>query len=176
MNDLKHATPGRNYIIIGMVKNVRNILTKANKSMGVVTIETFDGDLDIVLFSKAWKEFQPMIAEEKALAFIGQIDLRNADNPQLRCDTVQEIADLSKTPVVRSKLHIVLEGSYTEQQLEKLREFMLDHEGGCSVFLHIREPEKETVVLATHQIKVKSDFEIPEDSELKTFVSDIWAE
>ena len=176
MNDLKHAPPGRNYIIIGMVKNVRNILTKANKSMGVVTIETFDGDLDIVLFSKAWKEFQPMIAEEKALAFIGQIDLRNADNPQLRCDTVQEIADLSKTPVVRSKLHIVLEGSYTEQQLEKLREFMLDHEGGCSVFLHIREPEKETVVLATHQIKVKSDFEIPEDSELKTFVSDIWAE
>ena len=51
MNDLKHASPGRKYTIIGLVKNIRNIITKSNSAMGVVTIETFDGDLDIVLFS-----------------------------------------------------------------------------------------------------------------------------
>ena len=102
--------------------------------------------------------------------------MRNPDSPQLRCDDVQEIADLAKSQTGHSKVHIVLDGDLTEQKLEKLREFMLDHEGGCSVFLHIRESDKETVVLASHQIKVRSDFEIPEESELRPIVSDIWTE
>ena len=176
MNDLKNANPGRKYVIIGLVKGIRDIITKTKKNMGVVTIETFDGDLSVVFFSKAWKECQGMIAEDKALAFIGQVDLRNPDSPQLLCDSVQEIADLAKSATGHSKVHIVLDGPFTEQQLEKLREFMLDHEGGCQVFLHIKGPEKDTVVLASHQIKVRSDIEIPEDSELKQFISEIWTE
>ena len=176
MNDLKHATPGRKYIIIGLVKNVRSIITKSNSNMGVVTIETFDGDLSIVLFKNAWKEFQPIIAEDKALAFIGQIDLRNPDSPQLRCDSVEEIETLDKKHHGANQVHIRLDEPFTEQQLEKLREYMLDHEGGCSVFLHINDAGKETVVLVNHQIKVKSDFDIPKDSELRQFITEFWTE
>ena len=175
MNDLKHASPGRKYTIIGLVKNIRNIITKSNSAMGVVTIETFDGDLDIVLFSKVWKEFQPIIAMDKAMGFTGQIDLRNMDSPQLRCDGVQEIDDINRNSSF-SQVHIVLEEPFTEAQLEKLREYMLDHEGSCPVFLHIRDTGKETVVQANHQIKVKSDFDVPEESELKQFVTDFWKE
>ena len=176
MNDLKHATPGRKYIIIGLVKNVRSIITKSNSNMGVVTIETFDGDLSIVLFKNAWKEFQPIIAEDKALAFIGQIDLRNPDSPQLRCDSVEEIETLDKKHHGANQVHIRLDEPFTEQQLEKLREYMLDHEGGCSVFLHINDAGNETVILVNHQIKVKSDFDIPQDSELRQFITEFWTE
>ena len=174
MNDIKNATPGRKYVIIGLVKNIRNILTKSNASMGVVTIETFDGDLDIVLFSQKWKEYQGMVAMDAALAFTGQIDLRG-QNPQLRCEEVHEIKDLSAHSS-SSQVHIRLGNSFTEQQLQKLREYMLDHEGSCSVFLHIQDSGKETVVLATHQIKVSGDFNVPEESELHQFITDIWKE
>ena len=176
MNDLKNATIGRKYIIIGLVKNIRNIITKNNNYMGVVTIETFDGDLPIVFFSNAWKEYQGMIVEDKALAFTGQIDLRNPDSPQLRGESVQEIDELSKNHQNASQVHIKLDESFSEQQLEKLREYMLDHEGGCSVFLHINEAGKETVVQVNHQIKVKSDFDVPQDSELRQFITDFWKE
>ena len=176
MNDLKNATIGRKYIIIGLVKNIRNIITKNNNYMGVVTIETFDGDLPIVFFSNAWKEYQGMIVEDKALAFTGQIDLRNPDSPQLRGESVQEIDELSKNHQNASQVHIKLDESFSEQQLEKLREYMLDHEGGCSVFLHINEAGKETVVQVNHQIKVKSDFDVPLDSELRQFITDFWKE
>ena len=175
MNDLKHATPGRQYVIIGLVKEIRNILTKQNNAMGVVTIETFDGDLPIVFFTKDWAEFKPLIAMDKTMAFTGQIDLRNMDSPQLRGKKVEEIDDL-KTHGSFSQVHIAVEEPFTENQLEKLREFMLDHEGGCSVFLHIKGSDKETVVLVNHQIKVKSDFDVPEESELRQFVTDIWKE
>ena len=174
MNDIKNATPGRKYVIIGLVKNIRNILTKSNASMGVVTIETFDGDLDIVLFSQKWKEYQSMVAMDAALAFTGQIDLRG-QNPQLRCEEVHEIKDLAAHSS-SSQVHIRLGNSFTEQQLQKLREYMLDHEGSCSVFLHIQDSGKETVVLATHQIKVSGDFNVPEESELHQFITDIWKE
>ncbi len=176
MNDLKNATIGRKYIIIGLVKNIRNIITKNNNYMGVVTIETFDGDLPIVFFSNVWKEYQGMIVEDKALAFTGQIDLRNPDSPQLRGESVQEIDELSKNHQNASQVHIKLDESFSEQQLEKLREYMLDHEGGCSVFLHINEAGKETVVQVNHQIKVKSDFDVPQDSELRQFITDFWKE
>jgi len=175
MNDLKNATPGRKYVIIGLVKEIRNITTKNNSNMGVVTIETFDGDLPIVFFSKAWADFKPLIAEDKALAFTGQIDLRNLDSPQLRGEKAEEIDEI-KTHSSFSQVHIIVEEPFTEKQLEQLREYMLDHEGGCSVFLHIKGSGKETVVQANHQIKVKSDFNVPEESELRQFITDIWKE
>ena len=175
MNDLKHATPGRKYVIIGLVKEIRNIITKQNNAMGVVTIETFDGDLPVVFFSKAWAEVKPLIAEDKALAFTGQIDLRNPDSPQLRGEKVEEIDEI-KTHSSFSQVHIAIEEPFEEKQLEKLREYLLDHEGGCSVFLHIKGPDKETVVQVNHQIKVKGDFDVPEESELRQFITDIWKE
>ena len=175
MNDLKNANPGRKYVIIGLVKNIRNILTKSNASMGVVTIETFDGDLDIVLFSQKWKEYQGMVAMDAALAFTGQIDLRG-QNPQLKCYSVEDIDTFSKTYHGANQVHIRLGNSFTEQQLQKLREYMLDHYGGCLVFLHIQDSGKETVVLANCQIKVRSDFDVSEESELRQFITDIWVE
>ncbi|MBR4684327.1 MAG: DNA polymerase III subunit alpha [Spirochaetia bacterium] len=176
MNDLANANPDRNYVIIGLVKNIKNFLTKKNKSMGVVTIETFDGDLDIVFFEKQWKDYLPLLAEDKTMAFFGQVDKRNPDSPQLRGNEVKEIDDLAKSQTGHSQVHIVLQEPFTEAQLENLREFMLDHEGGCSVFLHIKGTGKETVVHANHQIKVKSDFNVPEESELWQFITDIWKE
>ena len=175
MNDIKNATPGRKYVIIGLVKNIRNILTKSNASMGVVTIETFDGDLDIVLFSQKWKEYQGMVAMDAALAFTGQIDLRGQE-PQLKCYSVEDIDTFSKTYHGANQVHIRLGNSFTEQQLQKLREYMLDHYGGCLVFLHIQDYGKETVVLANCQIKVRSDFDVSEESELRQFITDIWVE
>ena len=175
MNDLKNATPGRKYVIIGLVKEIRNIITKNNSVMGVVTIETFDGDLPIVFFSKSWAEYKPIIEEDKALAFTGQIDLRNPDSPQLRGEKVEEIDQL-KTHGGFNQVHIRIGEPFTEQQLEKLKEYMLDHEGGCSVFLHIVDTDKETVVQVNYQIKVKSDFDVPQDSELRQFITDIWKE
>ena len=175
MNDLKNANPGRKYVIIGLVKNIRNILTKSNASMGVVTIETFDGDLDIVLFSQKWKEYQGMVAMDAALAFTGQIDLRGQE-PQLKCYSVEDIDTFSKTYHGANQVHIRLGNSFTEQQLQKLREYMLDHYGGCLVFLHIQDSGKETVVLANCQIKVRSDFDVSEESELRQFITDIWVE
>ena len=172
----QEGTLGRKYVIIGLVKNIRNIITKSNSAMGVVTIETFDGDLPVVFFSNAWKEYHGMIVEDKALAFTGQIDLRNPDSPQLRGETVQEIEDFSKSHQGASQVHIKIDEPFTEQQLEKLKDFMLDHEGGCSVFLHIKDSGKETVVQVTHQIKVKSDFDVPEESELRKIITDIWKE
>ena len=176
MNDLKNATPGRKYLIIGLVKEIRNITTKNNSNMGVVTIETFDGDLSVVFFSKAWDEYKAIIAEDKAMAFTGQVDFRNPDSPQLRGETVEEIEDLNKTHHGFTQVHIKLKEPFTEQQLEKLREYMLDHEGGCSVFLHIEGTGKDTVVQATYQIKVSSSFDVPEESELRQFIADIWKE
>ena len=175
MNDLKHATPGRKYVIIGLVKGVRTYITKQNSAMGIVTVETFDGDLTIVFFSKVWAEVKPLIAEDKALAFTGQIDLRNPDSPQLRGEKVEEIDEI-KTHNSFSQVHIAIEEPFEEKQLEKLREYLLDHEGGCSVFLHIKGPDKETVVQVSHQIKVKGDFDMPEESELRQFITDIWKE
>ncbi len=175
MNDLKHASPGRKYVIIGLVKEVRTYITKQNSAMGIVTIETFDGDLTIVFFSKVWPEVKPLIAEDKALAFTGQIDLRNPESPQLRGEKVEELDEI-KTHANFSQVHIAIEEPFEEKQLEKLREYMLDHEGGCSVFLHIKGSDKETVVKVNHQIKVKGDFAVPEESELRQFITDIWKE
>ena len=171
MLNLESAPLGRNYTVIGMVKEIKIFTTKkSHENMASVTLSTFDADLNTVIFPKLWKEIYGNIAEGKVLAFTGKLD-KSRDMLQLICEKVQETKDLGNHAY--SQVHISLNSSFTEENLVSLREFLLDRSGHCSVFLHLN---RNTVIRATNQLMVQEDLSVPENSVLSEFIDDIWKE
>lgn len=169
--DLEHASAGRNYTVIGMVKEIKVLTTKkSHENMASITISTFDADISGVMFPKSWKEHLGMVAEDKVLAFSGKLD-KSRDSVQLFCDKVQEIKDLGAHTY--NQVHIRLSDRFTEENLSALREYLLDCTGHCSVFLHL---SNNTVIKATNQLKVKENLELPENPMLTDLITDIWKE
>lgn len=171
MLNLEGAPLGRNYTVIGMVKEIKIFTTKkSHENMASVTLSTFDADLNTVIFPKLWKEIYGNIAEGKVLAFTGKLD-KSRDMLQLICEKVQETKELGNHAY--NQVHISLNSSFTEENLVSLREFLLDRSGHCSVFLHLN---RNTVIKATNQLRVQEDLSVPENSVLSEFVDDIWKE
>lgn len=171
MLNLERAPLGRNYTVIGMVKEIKIFTTKkSHENMASVTLSTFDADLNTVIFPKLWKEIYGNIAEGKVLAFTGKLD-KSRDMLQLICEKVQETKELGNHAY--NQVHISLNSSFTEENLVSLREFLLDRSGHCSVFLHLN---RNTVIRATNQLRVQEDLSVPENSVLSEFIDDIWKE
>jgi DNA polymerase-3 subunit alpha len=65
----------------GVVKKVRQLLTKTNKNMGFVTIEDSVGDVELVVFPSVWERSSQLIETGAILVVNGKLDKReNGDS------------------------------------------------------------------------------------------------
>ncbi|MCQ2604206.1 MAG: DNA polymerase III subunit alpha [Spirochaetia bacterium] len=171
--DLEHAVSDRKYTVLGNIKAIKILNTKRNETMAAITLGTFAADLNMVIFPKVWKECQSKVSEEKILAFTGKVD-NSRGNPQFICETVQETDELSAHG--HTQVHIRLKDKFDEHNLCILREYLLDHNGNCTVFFHINNNNSEVVVMANPQLRTSAEIDLTENIEFDTIVADCWKE
>lgn len=71
LNDLAHQQPVR---VAGLVISSRPYKTKTDKMMGFVTLEDLTGNIELVIFPRAWEKFRPLCEEGKVILAVGKID------------------------------------------------------------------------------------------------------
>ncbi len=101
---LTEVEDGEKITLAGMVTNFRPYQTKTGNMMAFVTIEDFQGKIDLVLFPRTWKQYSKFILPDQVILVEGKLGRRN-DEPSvtvdkvvpLKLDTMQE--DDSEPPV-----------------------------------------------------------------------------
>ncbi len=79
--DFGELESGAKVTVGGVVKKVRQLLTKTNKNMGFVTIEDSVGDIELVVFPSVWERSSQVIESGALLVVKGKIDKReNGDS------------------------------------------------------------------------------------------------
>ena len=73
-NSLSEVEQNGKVKVGGMVKRMRPLLTKNNKSMGFVTIEDHFGEIDLVVFPSAWERFNSILEVGALLVVNGKVD------------------------------------------------------------------------------------------------------
>ncbi len=63
--------------VAGMVTQFRPYQTKDGKMMGFVTIEDFQGSIDLVLFTKTWEKYSRYIMPDQVILAEGKVNRRN---------------------------------------------------------------------------------------------------
>lgn len=127
--------------VIAMIKGVRRITTKKNKSMAVLDIEDLTGSMEVVVFPKKYDEYNELLHPDEILVFEGKVEERG-DQTQILLDTINRNLPgiVDTVPVVET---VVIDVSLSGEQwkdvelLQKIADITRDFDGNHPLELQI---------------------------------------
>ncbi len=76
--------------VAGIVTRLRPTRTKEGKSMGFVTIEDFQGGIELVIFPRTWDQYGKITQMDSVLLVEGRMDMQNGD-PKVLVDRISQV-------------------------------------------------------------------------------------
>jgi DNA polymerase-3 subunit alpha len=83
------------YTVVGQLTALRETKDRNGNDMAFGTVHDFEGDIDLVFFSKIWSECREFLTLDEFTALKGSIDPANDRNPQKPSLKVSSIADIA---------------------------------------------------------------------------------
>ncbi len=174
ISDFEKASEDKKYTVIGVVKSIREFTTKAQKQMGTVLIETFEGEISIVFFPNVWSRFRYLLEEDRVLGFIVKADKKSFE-PKLLCDEVMDPGELKETTF--KEIHFMFESNLKQEDLDTFKSFLLENSGVCNVYFHLIEDKRKEIILrAAPQLNLSSSDEVIRQAGEYSFVTSVWKE
>jgi DNA polymerase-3 subunit alpha len=141
--------------------------------MAFAQLDDLRGSIELVIFSDVYERRRALVTSGRIVAVAGTIDLARGD-PKVKVDDMMEPQELARREV--RAVHVRLrEEAGSEEGLQRLLEFMLDHRGTCGVYLHLGG-NGGTVIRASAQILVSDADEVLAGIREHPEVADAWRE
>jgi DNA polymerase-3 subunit alpha len=192
-----------NYTIIGFLKLLRELKDRNGNDMAFGSLQDFEGDIDLVFFSRVYNECKNLLNIDEFIALKGSIDPendRNSGKLSFRVSSIADIAQISRSavkkaaagekpqgkqkklndsikalPIQFSNMHIRLEPEAVDhvENLYPLRDYLAENSGNFSMFIYIPVSDKEKTIRAVTGITSLDD-NILEDLRKIKFVAEVW--
>jgi len=176
LTTLELASAERSYTLIGLLKEVKEIVTRNGRRMAFAALEDQRGSLELVIFADVFEKCRPLLAADRVVAAIGKID-RSRGDPKFKVDRLLPPEDLPPRPP--RAVHVRFAGAGAdEQEFLRLRDLMVGKPGDCTVYFHIRaEGEQgEIVIKASPQLALAAEEETLAAVRASPLVEDVWKE
>ena len=186
------------YTVIGYLKSLRDFKDKNGNDMAFGTLQDFEGEIDLVFFSKVFAECRHLLKLDEVIALKGSIDPENERNPEKISFKVTTMADFpllsrsaakkasagEKAPepdIVKNierqldEIHIKLnEGSAdNKEELNELRDFLAENSGSTTIYIHIPVSDGVKTIRAMSGLDKSTDDVIEELKKCKC-VAEVW--
>lgn len=73
----KEPKEGKEVMLVGLVEEMREVITKKNEYMAFVTLQDLTDRIDCVVFPKTFESYKNIIKKDALIAIIGKVSLRN---------------------------------------------------------------------------------------------------
>ncbi len=165
---------GRTYIAIGMVQELRVIMTKKGTQMAFAKLADFKESIEITFFPKTWELIKDQIHDEGIYAFKGKVD-GTRETPSFIVDSLEDPKALEERSI--SSIHIQMNEGFTSQKdLAKIKDFLFGAQGNCRVYFHIDIHGKPFIVKGNAQMTTPSGKEFVQSLKDMNYVEDVWCE
>ncbi len=165
---------GKSFIALGMVTELHPIRTKKGDEMAFCKLSDFDGNIDCTFFPKTWEQLKLQIEDAGIYAFKGKIDT-SRDTPSFIVDSIEDAQQLENHAA--QSVHIKLNPNFnSEASIMKLKDFLFDKTGNCSVYFHIDTGKNPYIVKANEQIQMTASPEALKELKDIDFVKEVWTE
>lgn len=139
--EISELIAGERVKLVGMIKGIRRIATKNNRTMAVLEVEDLTGSLDVVAFPDSFDEFSSVLIDEALLVFVARTDDRG-DKRQLILESVTTELPLSRTsevqhPLVTIRLPATGNVWNDIDLMQQIDGALRSHEGDCEVVLYV---------------------------------------
>jgi DNA polymerase-3 subunit alpha len=144
------------YTVVGQLTNLREWQDGNGNDMAFGTLHDFEGDIDLVFFTKVWCENRDFLSLGEFVALKGSIDpanTRNRKTPSFAVSSILDITALSRSaerkcaageqpkiaaaPTYAVHVRLSSEAASCDEGVYPLRDFILENPGPIPVFIHI---------------------------------------
>lgn len=165
---------GKTYIAIGMLQDLKIIMTKKGKQMAFAKLADYKGFIDVTFFPPVWEKYSSQIEAEKVYAFKGKVDGKR-EVPSFLVESIEDIATLQQKAI--SSIHIQLEQGFSSvKEIAPLRDILFGGTGTLLVYFHIEIDGKTYVVKANTQLTVPNTKEYIDSLKDISGVNEVWTE
>ena len=174
LSRVENASPGRSHVLIGIIKELKEIMTRKGKRMAFCTLEDIKGTIELVIFPDTFEKSRGSLENDNIVAVRGKLDKSRGEPKFLVNEALPPESLEERRP---SEVHVrfsdQLEG---EAVLYTLREFLLEQDGDCALFLHMgsRDKDSERVVRASTALSISANGEVLAKMKAYPFVADVW--
>jgi DNA polymerase-3 subunit alpha len=92
------------YTVIGLLKSIRTHNDKKGNEMAFGTLQDYQGEIDLVFFSRVWEGCKAIVAVDEVAAFKGNIDPAKDKNPAKPGFVVSSFQDVNKLVKAAAKV------------------------------------------------------------------------
>jgi DNA polymerase-3 subunit alpha len=95
-----------NYTILGFLKSLKEFSDKNGNNMAFGVVQDFEGEIDVVFFSRYWSQCRDMLQLDEFVALKGSIDPeKEADSkkPRFKVTSIADLAALTRTAARRAE-------------------------------------------------------------------------
>ena len=174
MGDNFNRSTGTQYVAIGSIQGLLEIITKKGAKMARAELEDLYGKIKILFFPKTWEKLSARVHDDAVLALLGTVRSdRSGEQPVFYVDDIPDLNTLKDRQ--RQELHIrVSEFCPQPEQNFELRDFLFSVSGGGSVFFHINRDGKKFIVKANGGIGAPVTNAFMQELEKNRAVESAW--
>jgi len=188
-----------NYTVIGYLTSIREFKDKNENDMAFAALQDFEGEIDLLFFSKVYAEYRHLLKVDEIFAFKGRLDpdeknkngkasfkvTSMADFPMLSKSAAKKAAakekvlepDLVKTAEYKpDEVHIRLKdgASDNNDDLTELRDYLADNSGRSAIFIHIPLAEGEKTIRAMSGLDIGANDDVINGLKNCKSVGEVW--
>jgi len=172
--EIEKNREGRPYSIMGMIKNVRRQTTRRGDQMAFATLEDFNGSIELMVFSKVFERYGHLLIEDAIVGVVGRVDM-SRDIAQIKVDEIKQPDELKETSIRETHIELI-DQDYSEEELIDLRSFFQDMPGPSTLYLHVLDSNRKTIVKSSNQLGVAVDDSVLERIKNYKAVGTAWKE
>jgi len=148
----EHATQDKEYIVVAMLMEFREIITKAGRKMAFGLLEDYAGSIEIVVFPDTLEQLRSRLVTDKVYCIKGTFDASRG-KPSLQVKELLDPASLKEKAWRELHVRLVPAGGgskYDEETLIELRDAIYSLHGPCILIFHLplAENGREAIVNA----------------------------
>jgi DNA polymerase-3 subunit alpha len=174
LSQASKCSPDKKYTIVGMIRNVKSIMTKKGTRMAFALLEDYNGSIELTLFSKVYEEFGYLLQEDAVLGITGTVELNRGD-PKLKVEEITSPDEMKEIKV--SEVHVKFtEREFDEEELIDMRAFIQDNGGQSPLFIHMDRPDGHAIIKVSSQLTVESTEDALQKMKDYPGIEDAWVE
>jgi DNA polymerase-3 subunit alpha len=126
--------------LAGLVSEIKPIITKAGKRMGIVTLEDLSGRIECTVFPDVFESAAALLQPERIVVLAGRIEVRDDRGVKLLVAEALPFEDARRQH--RPTLHLEIQSKdLSTQWLADVDAVLSAHPGEAQVYLHIVMPD-----------------------------------
>jgi DNA polymerase-3 subunit alpha len=173
---LGQASAERSFTVIGLLKEVKEIVTRSGRRMAFATLEDQKGSVELVVFADVFEMSRALLTSDRVVAAVGRLD-RSRGEPKLKVERLLPPEELVPRPPRAVHVRFAARGA-DEQEFLRLRDLMVGKPGDCTVYFHIRGDGEggEIVIKASPQLALAAAEDVLSLVRSSPLVEEVWKE